>query len=171
MPTDIYMTIEDDEGNTLTEGASSEESIGAFHKEAHEDEILALAFEHDVKVPTDDRTGERTGNPRHSRLNITKLVDKSSPLLWGALAQNSALTVTIEFYRGADAGSGGDPVHFYTIELEGAKINAIQSVSPDIMNPHNDGYMAYEKVGMTYNSISWEHEVCSTNATCKWSAE
>lgn len=171
MPTDIYMTIEDDEGNVLTEGASAEDSIGAFNKEAHEDEILVLAFQHDVKVPTDDRTGERTGNPRHSKLQISKLVDKSSPLLWGALAQNSALTVTIEFYRGADSGSGGEPVHFYTIELEGAKINAIRNVSPDIMNPDNDAYMAYEDVGFTYNSITWEHEVCSTNATCKWSAE
>jgi len=171
MPTDIYMTIEDDEGNVLTEGASAEDSIGAFNKEAHEDEILVLAFQHDVKVPTDDRTGERTGNPRHSKLQISKLVDKSSPLLWGALAQNSALTVTIEFYRGADSGSGGEPVHFYTIELEGAKINAIQNVSPDIMNPDNDAYMAYENIGFTYNSITWEHEVCSTNATCKWSAE
>lgn len=169
MPTDIYVTIEDEEGNNLTEGASSEESIGAFHKESHEDEILVLAFNHNVVVPTDDRTGERTSNPRHSKLTLTKLVDKSSPLLWGALQQNSGLNVTIEFYRGADAGSGGEPVHFYTIELEGAKINAIENVSPDIMDPENDKYMAYEKVGMTYNSITWEHEVCSTNATCKWS--
>lgn len=171
MPTDIYMTIEDDEGNALTDGASAADSIGAFAKETHEDEVLVLGFDHDVKVPTDDRTGERTGNPRHSRLLIRKLIDKSSPLLWGALAQNSSMTVTIEFYRGADSGSGGDPVHYFTIELEGAKINSMNNVSPDIMNPNNDVYMAYEEVGFTYNSISWEHVVCSTNATCKWTAE
>ncbi len=170
MATDIYMTIEDDEGNLLTEGASSEESIGAFHKESHADEILVLAFEHKARVPTDDRTGERTGNPRHEQMLITKLIDKSSPLLWGAMAQNSSLNVTINFYRGADAGSGGEPVHYYTITLEGAKINRIETHSPDIMNPNNDGYMAYEQIGLTYNSITWEHEVCSTNATTKWSS-
>ncbi len=170
MPTDIFMTIEDSEGNALTEGASSEESIGAFAKESHEDEVLVLAFEHDVVVPTDDRTGERTGNPRHRKLVITKLLDKSTPLLWGALAQNSAMTVNIEFYRGADAGSGGEPVHYYSIELEGAKISQIETHSPDVMDVRNDNYMAYEKVAFTYNSITWEHEVCSTNATTKWSS-
>lgn|SRR5690625_1307636 len=169
MPTDIYMTIEDAEGNALTEGASSEESIGAFYKESHEDEILVLAFEHKVRVPTDDRTGERTGNPRHEHMTITKLIDKSSPLLWGALGQNSSLNVLIHFYRGADAGSGGEPVHYYTIELEGAKLNRIEMISPDIMDPDSDRYMAHERIALTYNSITWEHEVCSTNATTKWS--
>jgi len=169
MPTDIYMTIEDDEGNVITEGASSEESIGAFHKESHADEILVLAFNHKVLVPTDDRTGERTGNPRHEKMVITKLIDKATPLLWGALAQNSSLNIQVHFYRGADAGSGGEPVHYYTIDLEGAKINRIETHSPDIMNPANDTYMAYEEVALTYNSISWEHEVCSTNAITKWS--
>lgn len=170
MPTDIFMTIEDAEGNQLTEGASSQESIGAFAKESHENEVLVLGFHHDVVVPTDDRTGERTGNPRHKKLTIDKLIDKSSPLLWGALAQNSGMTVTIEFFRGADSGSGGEPVHYYTIELEGAKINDIETTSPDIMNPDNDKYMAFERISFTYNSIKWEHVVCSTNATTKWSS-
>jgi type VI secretion system secreted protein Hcp len=170
MPTDIFMTIEDAEGNMLTEGASSEESIGAFNKESHVDQILVLAFEHDVVVPTDDRTGERTGNPRHRKMVITKLLDKSTPLLWAALAQNSSLHITIEFYRGANAASGGEPVHYYTIDLEGAKINQIETLSPDVMDNKNDGSMAHEKVAFTYNSITWEHVVCSTNATTKWSS-
>ena len=169
MPTDIFMTIEDSEGNAFTEGASSEESIGAFAKESHEDEVLVLAFEHDmVNLLTDDRTGERTGNPRHRKLVITKLLDKSTPLLWGALAQNSAMTVNIEFYRGADAGSGGEPVHYYSIELEGAKMS--RWLTPRCHGRRNDNYMAYEKVAFTYNSITWEHQVCSTNATTKWSS-
>lgn len=169
MPTDIFMLIEDAEGNVLTEGASTEESIGAFNKESHADEILVLAFEHQVLVPTDDRTGERTGNPRHKRLVITKLLDKATPLLWGALAQNSELNITLEFFRGADASSGGEPVHYYTIELEGAKITEISTHSPDVMDPRNDAAMAHEKVSLTYGSISWEHVVCSTNAITKWS--
>lgn len=170
MATDIFLTIEDAEGNLLTEGACSEESVGAFNKESFVDQILVLAFQHDVSAPTDDRTGERTGNPRHRNLQITKLLDKSSPLLWAALAQNSQLVCTLEFYRGADSSSGGEPVHYYTIELEGAKISAIQTVSPDVMDRNNDTQVAHEKVSFTYNSITWEHVVCSTNATTKWSS-
>ena len=169
MPTDIFLSIEDAEGTMLTAGASSKESIGAFFKAQHEDEILVFGFDHLVSVPTDRRTGQVTGNRKHEHLVITKLIDKSSPLLFAALTRPVELKCKLEFFRSSDTGGGGEPVHYYTITLEEAKIVSMETTSPNAMNPENDHYMAYEKVTLTYGTISWEHEVCSTNATDNWS--
>ena len=169
MPTDIFMSIEDAEGSVITEGACSKESIGAFYKAQHEDEILVFGFDHKVCVPTDRRTGQVTGNRKHEHLIVTKLIDKSSPLVFAALTQPIELTCRLEFYRSSDTGGGGDPVHYYTITLEEAKIVSVETVSPNAMDPRNDDFMAYEQVTFTYGAITWEHEVCSTNATDNWS--
>ncbi|WP_086480189.1 type VI secretion system tube protein TssD [Oceanospirillum sanctuarii] len=168
MPSEIYLTIETEEGESLTEGTSSTESIGAFFKTAHEDEIFVTAFDHKVVIPTDRLTGQVMGNRKHEYLEIRKLIDKSSPLLFQCIAEPKALTCTLNFFRPADTGSDGQPVHYYTIELEGAKIVSIRTCSPNMLDPENDGFPAFEEVRFTYNSITWSHEIASSTAIDNW---
>lgn len=171
MPNVIYMTIETADGDNLSEGASTQESIGAFFKSGHEDEIFVTGFEHKVSVPTDRLTGQVTGNRKHEYLQIRKLIDKSSPLLFQCLAEPKSLNATLHFYRSADTGSDGQPVHYYTIELEGAKVVNIITVSPDFLDPANDSISAYEEVRFTYSSITWNHETASSTAIDNWAGE
>ena len=44
MATDIFMSIETEEGDSITEGACTKESIGAYFKSEHEDEIYVVGF-------------------------------------------------------------------------------------------------------------------------------
>jgi len=171
MPNVIYMSIDTADGDTLSEGASSEESIGAFYKSGHEDEIFVTGFDHKVSIPTDRLTGQVTGNRKHEYLKVRKLIDKSSPLLFQCLAEPKHLSCILNFYRSADTGSDGQPVHYYTIELEGAKIVDIRTVSPDFLDPANDEMNAYEEVCLTYSSITWNHEVASSTAIDNWAGE
>jgi type VI secretion system secreted protein Hcp len=97
MATDIYVRIENKDGEVLTADACSPESIGAFQKVDHDDEAFVLAFEQNVTLPTDDRTGQVTGSPRHKYLKIKKFVDKCSPLLAGQLVNPSELEVNLIF--------------------------------------------------------------------------
>ena len=160
MATDIYMRIENADGEILTEDACSEESIGAFEKADHDEEAYVLSLEHNVTLPTDDRTGQVTGHPRHKYLRVKKFIDRSSPLLAGALVNPTDLEIEFEFYR---QGSNGSE-HFYTITLEGAKIVDIRTDSPDIMDRENDNKVASEFITFSYSKIDWEHEICSTSA-------
>ncbi len=168
MPSEIFLTIETEDGESLSEGSSSEDSIGAFAKTEHEDEIFVIAFDHKATIPTDRLSGQVMGNRKHEYLEIRKLIDKSSPLLFQCIAEPKALTCTLEFFRPADTGSDGQPVHYYTIELEGAKIVSIRTCSPNMLDPDNDGFPAFEEVRFTYNSITWSHEIASSTAIDNW---
>ncbi|MFA9460258.1 type VI secretion system tube protein TssD [Thiohalorhabdus methylotrophus] len=172
MPHDIFMTVEaTEEGETLSEGASSEDSIGAFSKAQHEDKIYVLGFQQRLSLPTDRKTGGVVGNRRHEYLTITKLIDKSSPLLHAKLVNPTKLDCELEFFRPSDAGGEGEPQHYYTITLEKAKIVSIETTSPNLLDPRNDDFMPYEVVTFLYGGIDWVHEVGSTNASDTWSGE
>lgn len=156
----IYMTIEDDQGNSLTDGASS--FLPAPAGTRHEDEVKVLAIDHEINVPIDDRTGARTGDPRHKLLNLYTYRGKQTPLILDALAQNTSATVTLEFYDKPSseflyAGADSEPVHIFTTELEGAKIAYMRGFKTGI-----------QKIGLTYDSIAMTHVISSFNASVQW---
>lgn len=170
MPTEIYISINDPD-SCLTEGACTKESIGSFFKAEHDEEAFVLAYEHKVSVPTNNLTGQVTGTRKHEFLEVTKFIDKSSPLLLNSLAAPSELDVEIQFYRTPDETSAGEPVQYYTITLKRAKIVSIRTVSPNILDPECEDYMPYEVVRFTYGQIQADHVVCGTNAIDDWSGE
>ena len=137
MPTEIYMSINDPEG-CLTEEACSKESIGSFFKADHDEESLVLAYDHKVSVPTNTLTGQVTGTRKHEHLTITKFIDKSSPLIFNELTSPSELEVVLRFFRTPDETSAGEPVEYYNITLQRAKIVSINTISPNILNVEND---------------------------------
>ncbi|WP_320826039.1 type VI secretion system tube protein TssD [Reinekea sp.] len=171
MATDIFMSIETEEGDSITEGACTKESIGAYFKSEHEDEIYVVGFAQKGSIATDRLSGQITSSRRHEYLRITKLIDKSSPLLYQLLAEPKGLTCSIMFFRSADTGSDGQPVHYYSIELEGAKVVEIETISPNMLDPRFDDMMPYEEVKFTFNSITWNHETASSTSTDNWSGE
>ncbi len=170
MPTEIYMTINNPDG-CLTEEACSKDSIGSFFKTEFEEHALILSYKHRVSVPTNNLTGQVTGTRKHEYLKITKLVDKSSPLILNELSSPSELEVILEFYRTPDETSAGEKVHYYTVTLQRAKVVSVETTSPDILDVANDNYTPYEEVVFTYGAIEVNHEVCGTNAIDDWSGE
>ena len=96
---------------------------------------MVLAYDHVVSVPTNSLTGQVTGTRKHEYLEVTKFIDKSSPLLLNTVTAPSELEVVLSFFRTPDETSAGEPVEYYNITLQRAKVVNINTVSPNILQP------------------------------------
>ena len=85
MPIPAYMSVEGVTQGLITGGALSEDSVGNLYQEGHDDEFMVQAFEHQIAIPRDAQIGQPSGTRIHMRMKVTKIFDKSSPLLYQAL--------------------------------------------------------------------------------------
>ena len=139
---DAYMRIKGKSGDIK----------GGVTTKGREGMIVVHALEHSVVMPTDTSTGMASGKRVHKPLVISKEIDKSSPLLHQALAQNEALSeVTIQFF----AVVGGVERNSYTITLKNARIAGIRHVMPDNKNADLARLPAYEELTFVYETITW----------------
>jgi type VI secretion system secreted protein Hcp len=168
MPTPAYLTVEGQTQGPITQGTFTEDSVGNIWQEAHEDEILVEAFNHTVQVPTDPQSGQPTGQRVHGPLTITKVFDKSSPLLFTALCAGEKLTkCLIKWYR---TSADGQQEHYYTIELEDAIITGINGYMPNCQDPAKAHFTHLEDVSFSYRKITWTHEIAGTSGDDDWRA-
>jgi type VI secretion system Hcp family effector len=81
----------------ISSGCSSQVSIGNKCQIGHFDEIMVLAYSHDMIAGSDGTvTG---GRGQHRPVVITKNIDKSSPLISNALQDGEEIKCVIDFYR------------------------------------------------------------------------
>ena len=105
MPTPAYLTIEGTTQDNITKSAFTEDSVGNIYQEGHENEILVQAFEQELTVPVDPQSGQPAGQ-RHKAMTITKVFDKSSPLLYVALSTGERLTrCVLKWHRTSTSGT------------------------------------------------------------------
>ncbi|SHN72433.1 Hcp family type VI secretion system effector [Desulfovibrio litoralis] len=166
MPTPAYMTIIGTKQGNITEGNFTENSVGNIWQEDHQNEILVEAFEHQVIIPRDPQSGQPTGQRVHRPLKITKVLDKSSPLLFRALTSGEILPkVSMKFYRTSTSGA---MEHYFTIDLEDALIVDITDYMPNCQDPAQSHFTHLEDVFMTYRKIIKTHVVASTTESDDW---
>ena len=166
MPTPAYLTITGTVQNDITKGAYTKDSVGNIYKPGHEDEILVQAFNHNVTKPTDSQTGQATGVRVHKPLTITKVFDRSSPLLYKALCQTELLQCVLKWYR--NNSDTGQDEHYFTTTLEDALIVNIKAYMPHCQDPANEQYTHMEEVSFTYKKIIWRHEVGPVENSDAW---
>ena len=146
----MYLKIEGQSG--AIEGSST--------SSGHENWIDVLSYSHSIVQVFDSSTGLPTGKRQHKPFVITKEIDKSSPLLFGALATGQTLPKwSLEFLR--LSSSSGTLEHYYTIELSNAKITSIVSTGSN--------YGATEHVSFIYQKITWTWEDGGIVQTDDWS--
>lgn len=168
MPTPAYMSVEGVNQGLITAGAFTAESVGNIWQEEHQDEVLVNAFQHSIIVPRDPQSGQPSGQRVHNPVIITKIYDKSSPLLYHALASGERLKkVEIKWYRTAIEGK---QEHYFTHLLEDAVIVDISAEMPNCQDPGLAHFTHLEKVAMTYRRIVWTHEVAGTSGDDDWRA-
>lgn len=168
MPTPAYLTVEGQNQGSITSGTFTQESVGNVYQEGHEDEILVEAFNHQVTIPRDPQSGQPTGQRVHKPLIITKVFDKSSPLLYTALTSGEQLTkCELKFFR---TSADGQQEHYYTIELEDAIIVDITAYMPNCQDPAQAHFTHLEDVAFSYRKITWTHEAGGTSGSDDWRA-
>lgn len=165
MPTPIFMTLYGEKQGLISEGAYGEASVGAGYQKGRENQIMVQALSHGIFVPK----GAGASKRMHKPLVVTKVIDKSTPLINIALCTGELLTeCRLEWYR---TTAQGVQEHFYTLELEDALI-----VGADVLMPHcQDASTAYltqlEKIHFSYRRIYWRHEIGRTMGCDEWQSE
>lgn len=166
MPTPAYLSIIGTTLGEITKGASTAASVGNIYQEGHEDHILVQAFTHRITMPFAPQSGQPTGQRVHAPLMITKIMDRSSPLLFSALTRGEVLTTCLlKFYR---ITTGGNEDHYFTIELEDAVIVDIQSRMANCQDPAQAHFSHLEDIYFNYRRITWTHETGGTMAIDDW---
>jgi type VI secretion system secreted protein Hcp len=162
------MRIEGLNQGLITSGANSMESMGNRYQQDHTDEITVQGFKHDILIPRDPQSGQPSGQRVHQPLIITKIFDKSSPLLYAALTSGERLgTIYIHWFRTSMTGT---QEHYFTHELTDAMIVDIKAYSPNALDPSMAHFTQMEDISFTYRAISWTHEIAGTSGSDDWRA-
>lgn len=152
-----YMTIKGKAQGLISAGCSTPNSIGSKCQAGHTDEIMVLAYTHDMA---------NIGNVNqatHSPIAITKNVDKSSPLLAHALSTREEIDCTINFYR---ISSSGFQEKFYTIAINGGVIATLTLDLPHVT--FQNDVDPQEHLAIRYREITWTHHLAGTSGYSTW---
>ncbi|CAM3134340.1 hypothetical protein BZK31_28740 [Pseudomonas floridensis] len=166
MATPAYISITGEKQGLMTEAAFTAQSVGNIYQEGHEDQAMVQAFSHEIAMPRDPQSGQPSGQRTHKPLCITKVFDKSSPLLLAALTAGERLSeVKIQWYR---TSNQGNQELYYTTLLEDAQIVEIKDYMHNCQDPGNSHFTHLEDVHFTYRKITWTHETCGTSGSDDW---
>lgn len=133
---------------TDIQGDSTQHSLG------RESSIECTFFEHEVITAREAGSGMATGRRQYQPIKIRKRIDKSSPLLMKALAENHAIEGTFKFFRPSPAGDGTTQ-QFYSVQIKEGRIASLKQYSPDALVPASSSEPPLEEVTFVFHTISW----------------
>jgi type VI secretion system secreted protein Hcp len=129
-------------------GDSTQTSLG------RENSIEAIAYSQKVFTAREAGSGLATGRRQYEGIEITKRIDKSSPLLMKALCENQVVEATFKFFRPNPTGDGTTE-QFYTVSIKKARINAITQSVPNSFVPASTNMPPVETIQIVFHTINW----------------
>jgi type VI secretion system secreted protein Hcp len=139
-------------------------------KKPHEGKIVIINYSFHVEAPRDMASGLASGKRRHYPLSVTKLVDKTSPLFFNALTQNTVITKAVLLVRRGTTTDGKMDDVTYTLEMAGL-VNIETGI--DIGLTDDDDNDASQKrntevLQLSYQKIKVEHAIGKTEGVDEW---
>ncbi|WP_350304466.1 Hcp family type VI secretion system effector [Photorhabdus viridis] len=150
----IYLILKGQKQGLISAGCSSIDSIGNKGQLGHIDQILVYSLSHSLT---------REQNVNHHPITFKKPIDKSSPLLGVAIADNEILDAFFDVCR---TNHSGIQELYYTIKVIGATITDLA-----VYHPHSithAGSQPQETISLRYKSITWTHHIAGTSAYSIW---
>ncbi len=136
--------------------ANGTEVQGGITQKGREKSIGCEIVEMSVKVPRDAASGMATGRRQYDGISCTKLIDKATPLLAKALAENEVVEGSFDFWEPqlrAAAGVGSE-VQFYTIDIKQGRVSEIRQFV-DSIDPAEMRKGILERVTFVFQSITF----------------
>lgn len=149
MPDVKYLKLSGKSQGLISANCSTIDSIGNRYQDNHKDQIQVLSVNYNIS---------RMQNASHYPILIVKPVDKSSPLLGVAVANNEILDAEFSFYR---INQSGQLEKYFEIKLTKAMIVDFSQSFPD--GPVDSHIVSHEKILLQYESISWRHILAGTS--------
>ncbi len=106
-----------------------------------------------------DNTG---GRATHEPIVFTKKIDRASPPFYTALANAESLSMLFRFVR---ANQSGTENIYYTVQLLGARIVAIEPITRNFFETASANLPDTERVRVTYTSIQVTYTSTGGTAT------
>jgi type VI secretion system secreted protein Hcp len=157
MPIPAYMWIKDENGGDIK---------GSVDVAGREGSIEVLAFQHEVRIPTDPDTGRLTGTRKHESLTFTKAFDSASPYLYKAVCEGQTYKeVMIKWYRIDDTGSEQP---YFQHQLEGVKVCSVKPLMHNVKVPEYERLVHMEEVSLRYQKITWTYLDGNLEASDSW---
>ena len=145
---------------------------GSVVQKGRENSILVVAYSHLVETPIGQPTGGlAAGKPVHHPILITKGLDRSTPLLYQALAKAESFTTwQLKFWSAASSGSLGSAqeIQSFTVNLTQARIVSIRLIKPNTTDPDTASMPDREEVAFAYQNIQWTWNEGAISAGASW---
>jgi type VI secretion system secreted protein Hcp len=132
-----------------------------------ENSIECLSFIDSVRTARERGSGVATGRRTYEPIMIRKRIDKSSPLLAKALCANEVIDGVFKFFRPNPSGDGTTE-QFFTVEIAEGRVNSIERVSPDVIDPAAAAEPPTEEVSFVFHTITWTYEDGGQTHTDNW---
>lgn len=119
-----------------------------------ESTVASLERENSIQIDSFSQEMAREGGKiEHKHIVFTKVIDKTSPLLFKALSSDERVdSAEFRFFRPSASGSGSEE-HFYTIKIESGKIESVITFTGS-----NDPYY-FEEISISFQDITWTDEI------------
>ena len=165
MPIPAYLKITGATQGEISKGALSQESVGTFAQSSHEDEILVQETHLHVTKPVDSQSGQVTGVRQHKPVVFTKIMDRTSPLLWQALCSGEQLDIELVYFR---TSQGGKQEKYFTVKWSEALLVDGKAYYPLAISPDNAAIPHLEDWSFSYKKIEWTHDIAGTSGADSW---
>ena len=133
-----------------------------------EDSIECLYYEQAVMTAREAGTGMATGRRQYQPLLIRKRIDKSSPLIYKALAENQVIEATFKFFRPNPSGDGTTE-QFYSVAIKQGRVASVKQINPDTIVPATSTEPPLEEVSFVFHTISWTYTNGGVTHEDNWS--
>jgi type VI secretion system secreted protein Hcp len=136
------------------EGSKQGKIDGPSKIKGREKSFEVLAFDHQVTLPFEARTGMVAGKRVHYPLVVLKTVDEATPKLYKAITNGEHLKVEVRWYRPHPDGGAAEQ-HYFTTKLENAVLTAIKESIPNVSESKGTTLGHLEQLSFIYNVITW----------------
>ena len=158
----IHLSLQID-GNDI----EGESTIASLDREGT---IECVSFFYELNTPRETATGALTGRRQHGPLTFVKRIDKTTPLVLKALAQNEPISGIFRFYRPNPDGAGTEE-HYYSILFENSFVATVRQEQSNILYPETAGLPVMERISFVFRDITWTYEIGGATHTDSWAGE
>lgn len=142
----LHLTLTDDDGAAIK---------GSSRVLGREGSIEVLGFNHGLHVLSDSGTGKLMSGRVHDPMVIVKEIDRSSPVLYMAVAKGTTFrSGVLRWYRIVE---GGNEEEYFRMEIANVKVVSVSPYVANIKDEATSRQNHLESVSFCYEKITWTY--------------